>query len=190
MKDPTRVWAGVVAACVLLAGCTAEDPDPAPTVDLSPVSPTPSPGTELMCGIDESTIELITGFTPDRSDGDLTVQDEVGTARCNVWTDDPRHKDHELLIVELIPASSERGAELRRQVDGEYGNPPDVVYPRDVVDGAYWETGAASTSRVFWGETAVQVFAYNVLVRSRERSEDLLAVNQQVAFTLGLQSAS
>lgn len=190
MNDPTRVWAGVVAACVLLAGCTTEDPDPAPTVDLSPVSPTPSPGAELMCGIDTATIELITGYTPDRSDGDLTVQDEVGAARCTVWTDDPGHKDDELLIVELFPVSSKEGIERRQLMDGEIGNPPDVIYPQDAVDGAYWGDGVSGQSAVFWGQTVVQVYAWNARVSVREQAEDFLAVNQQVAFTLGLQSSS
>jgi hypothetical protein len=179
----------VVAGCVLLAGCTTGEPGPTPppTVDLSPVAPTPGADAELLCGIDRVAIETITGYAPDRSDGDLTVHDGVGTGRCSVWTEDERHSSEEILIVWLVPVSSEEGAELRQRVDGELENPPAVVYPRDAVDGAYWETPESSSSRVSWGETIVDVHADNLRVRVRERSDDLLAVSQQVAATLGLE---
>ena len=167
-----------VVGLVLLAGCTTPTPTPTPALA------TAHPGADLVCGIDRATIEMVTGYKVARSDGALTVQDGVGTGTCSVWTDN-KHVGGELLVVRLYPISSADGIESRDLVDGRRGNPPALVYPRNVVDGAYWKGALDGDSTVFWGATVIVVSA-DRLVLGRTWSDDLLAMNQQVAATYGL----
>jgi hypothetical protein len=101
-----------------------------------------------------------------------------------VWTDN-KNSGGEFLLVRLFPISSADGIELRDLVDGKRGNPPTLVYPRGVEDGAYWKGDLYGGSTVFWGATVVEISAVS-LVRGRTWSDDLLAMNQQVAATYGL----
>ena len=181
-----KVIACGVVGLVLLAGCTTPAPSPTPISSPIPTSAlaTARPGADLVCGIDRAAIEMVTGFKVARSDGALTVQDGVGAGTCSVWTDN-KHVGGELLVVRLFPTSSAKGIEWRDRVDGKRETPPTLVYPRDVVDGAYWKGTLDGDSVVFWGATVIVVSA-GPLILGRTWSDDLLAMNQQVAATYGL----
>jgi hypothetical protein len=134
--------------------------------------------------MDRATIEMVTGYKVGRSDGTLTVQGGVGTGTCSVWTDS-KHGGDALLTVWLYPTSSAKGIDSRDIVDGRQGNAPTLVYPRDVVDGAYWKGTLDGGSTVFWGATVIEISVVCV-VRGCTGSDDLLAMSQQVAATYGV----
>jgi len=141
-----------------------------------------------VCGIDRATIEMVTGSKVVRSDGALTVTGGVGAGTCSVWAD-PKRQRGELLVVTMSSISSAKGAEERALVDGTLGTAPTLVYPREVVDGAYWKGSLDGNAVVFWGSTVVNV-SVDHLVLGRTWSDDLLAMNQQVAATYGLAGPS
>ena len=121
-----------VVVCGLLAGCTSEEPGPEPSVV---VAASPTAGADLVCGVDRAAIEAVSGYPVDRVAGELSVQDGVGSGRCEAWTTE---RDGVLFVVELWPTSSEDAQRPRAEVDGRGGNDPMYTYDPSVADGAMW----------------------------------------------------
>ena len=176
-----------VVVCGLLAGCTSKEPGPEPSV----VVPTsPSAGADLACGVDRASIEAVSGYPVDRVTGELSVQEGVGSGRCEVWTTE---QDGVLFVVELWPLSAEEALRDRDLVDGKVGNPATYTYDPSVADGAMWSGNDEPVDRVrgsvfsyiFWGETFVVVY-FSAVAPLRTPSEDFLAVTRQVAASYDL----
>ena len=190
MRGRTRMRGVVVGVvvCGLLAGCTSKEPGPEPSVVVA-VSPTA--GADLACGVDRAAIEAVSGYPVDRVTGELSVQEGVGSGRCEVWTDE---RDGVLFVVELWPLSSEKALRVRDLVDGKVGNPATYTYDPSVADGAMWNANdvpfenvsGSVLTYIFWGDTLVKIY-FSAVAPLRTPSQDFLAITEQVATTYGLQ---
>jgi hypothetical protein len=141
--------------------------------------------------VDRASIEAVSGYPVDRVTGDLSVQEGVGSGRCEVWTTD---RDGVLFVVELWPTSSEEAQQRRADVDGRGSTDPTYTYDPSVADGVMVGGNDVPSDRVrgslfsyiFLGDTLVRIY-FSAVAPLRTPSQDFLAITEQVAKTYGLQ---
>ena len=184
-------FGAVVGVCaVLLAGCAGgSEPEPGPTA----VPASPAPGADLVCGMARADIEAVTGSTVERTEGELTVVNGVGSGTCTAWAPEDVFLDGLLFHVELSPAASEAGARARAELAGQVVGKrvPEIVYSSR--EGALWVldfgegrlTGLGK-SYVFIGDTVVMMVVDRG-AEDRNRPGDQLALTEQIAASLGLE---
>lgn len=149
-----------------------------------------------MCGMDRADIEAVTGYTVERSGGELTVVDGVGAGECSAWAPEDSQIAGSLVNVQLSPALSADGDEARAMLAGEIDGvrEADEVYTSRV--GAIWgdvlnvgdltSTTTIGTSYVFVGDTLVTLLISRG-DSGRDRPADQLALTEQIAATYGLE---
>lgn len=190
---PKRASA-VLLLGALLAGCSSDvEPTPEPT----PVSTAPAPDADLVCGMARADIEAVTGFSIERTEGELKVTDGVASGECEAWAPDDASIMGPLAFVELAPAASEDGDRARAEMAGglEGVRRPETVYSSR--EGALWlldedspgSMTALGISRVFIGDTVVTL-SLERGAAGRDRAADQLALTEQVAATHGLDPGS
>lgn len=171
-------------AVVLLAGCTAQEPNPEQT-HTDALARTASPGAETACGIDVRAIELMTGLVVTRTTEELVITDGQGTGVCHGYSD-----DETAVWVTLDGLSSTEAVNVRLRMTGEKMNPPDAVFDPAEADGGMWGSRVIGAgSAVFWGPTMVRV-SVDSWAPGRNMPADLLAATYQVADSYGLERPS
>lgn len=172
-------------ALVLLAGCTAQEPDPDQPSTPAALAPTLTPGAETACGIDVTAVELMIGRVVTRTRDEVRITQGVGSGVCHAYTEDGNR-----LWVTLSALSDPEAVRVRRQLNGEVMNPPNVVFDPGEADGGVWGDGVIGAgSSVFWGPTMIRV-SVNGWTSDRDIPADLLAATHQVADFYGLERPS
>ncbi|MBD8058732.1 hypothetical protein IC607_07110 [Cellulomonas sp. JH27-2] len=145
----------------------------------------PAAGADLVCGMDRTDVETAMGLDVGRVEGDLSSESADGTRTCEVWPTDTKLIDGAMLVVKVLPASSDEGMEYRSELDGTATGviAPDVRY--DGLDGGGWTGAVGASSVVFFGGDVVALTSM-WKGDGRDPRVDLPALSQQVAASEGL----
>lgn len=186
-RRKTQNWArggAILVACLLQVACTGDD-------EPEPISPAPSPGAEIVCGVDAGAIERATGYRPDEWTGALSSVDGQGTGTCKAYSNEV---DGEIFVVRMGGVDDAEAVAVRRRISGDEGTPPRMVFDPQTVDGAVWgaddipgsRRGVAANAEIFWGGTHLHVYIAPAAAE-RRGADDLLNLTYQVIRTYDLE---